>query len=325
MIAKRNTIFFTVVLLTGLITCSDDPYPVYNEGEVLWQVTEVPVLYTFSEMEPALTPDGKCMVFKSVYSDFPNHSRLMKIDLATEEETMITAFGYGTDLSPDGQWLAFNSLYGGISKVKLNGDSLILLTSDDDFSPSWSPNGSSIIYNHSTNDMDSNDPAGLWQMSENGSNKHFKVKYANFPDFYPDGNTVIGAFTYSDGIKFPVYNILTGHNLHIVKTDGAKEYSKPRVSPDGQKILFSNLNGITIMNSDGTSRDKIVPYKHFYEYKQGDYLGFIAESPSWHPDGKHIVYQHFAITEHTKCPDNMYCTYSENFKGIASIRLLRIE
>ena len=329
MTAKRNTIFFAVVLLAGLFTCSDDPYPVYNEGEVLWQGTELPVWFTYSEMEPAITPDGKYLIFRSVYSDFPNHTRLMKKDLTTEEETMITAFGYGIDLSPDGRWVAFNSSYGVISKIKLNGDSLLrlsVLPTGSDFSPTWSPDGKSIVYVH--HGGGASDPSGLWHILTNRTSNEYLFQSGGTPDFFPDGNRIISGKSIDNMSiwrKFLIHDIET--KMEIARLNATKDEDNryPKVSPDGNHIVYWNTKGVYVMDADGSDVFKVVPHKHFYEQKQGDYLGFMSMSPSWHPDGKHIVYQHFAITEHIICPDNMYCTYSEAFKGIASIRLLRIK
>lgn len=310
-------------LFTIMVGCSKDPYPVYNEGEVLWQLEGEWSYDSGAEMEPLMSPDGQSFIYVNVYSKQSDFFSLMKYNLITNMSSTLHPFGYALDISPDGQWVAFNSNYGVISKIKLNGDSLQILTANEDFSPTWHPNNKSIVYYHSSGNV--NDPGGMFLLRDDNSKSLVAVS-AGHPDFFPDGNKIISTKGFDQTVwkKFLIHDINT--KTEIARLDGSvnENNSNPKVSPDGKEILFVDYKSIYNMQADGRGLKRILPYKHFYENKQGDYLGFLASSPSWHPDGKHIIYQHFAITEHWTCPTGFNCTDLETFKGIVSIRKLKV-
>jgi len=316
-------IAFTLMLLSGLSSCNDEPYPQYNEGELLWQVTELPVWYSIPEMGPILLPDETHLIYSNI-----NSPKINLVNIKSGQVSLISSFGYAADLSPDAQWIAFNSSYGIISKIKVNGDSLTklsALSSGGDFSPTWSPDGKSIVYVHHGNS--NAEPGGLWQISNNFNDHKYIASSGGVPDFFPDGKRIISSKVIGQSIwrKFFIHDIESGQEINVLDATVNESNLYPKVSPDGQSIVYWNPTGIYVMKEDGSGVHKILPYKHFYETKKGELLGFIAEHPSWHPDGKHIVYQHFAFTEYYKCPENMACTFSESFKGIVSIRKLKVK
>ncbi|MBX2941686.1 MAG: PD40 domain-containing protein [Cyclobacteriaceae bacterium] len=319
---RSKWIIFIIVIL-WLYSCSDDPYPVYDEGEIIWQVTEQPVLFVESFTEPLMAPDTKQIVFRSAYAEFPNKGRLVVHNLDTGLETVIAQFGYNADISPDGEWVAFNSSYGVISKIKLNGDSLSampLVSISENFAPAWGPDNQ-LSYFHGS--YDKNEQGGIFVYDNDSSNK-FITANGPYSDFFPDGKRIISSKKIDQSIwtKFLINDIIANEELSRLDASVNEDNRNPKVSPDGNQILYWNGVGIYIMQSDGTKVRLVLPGRHFYEGKQGDNLGFLAFSPSWHPDGKHIIYQHFAITEYIKCPD--FCLYSELIYGIVSIWQLRV-
>lgn len=315
-----------IIVLAGLFTCTDESYPVYNEGVVLFELNSEPFFFNSEFTEPLVTPDGNSILYIDRYSTNGPKGGLKIRSLISDKERTLTNLGYAADISSDGQWIAYNSSYGVISKIKFNGDSLAVITSSGsgDFNPNFSSEDMSIIYEHHSGGGP--DLSGIWRIFMQGNAKEYLVDAGGNPYLFSNNNSVITTkyFANTSGSKFLIHDLETKELISILDPSPGKNNTNPQIDPHGETILYSNDDGIFIRFSNG-SRNSILPYKHIYEHRQGDYLGFIAVSPSWHPDGKHIVYQHFAITEHTKCPDNMYCTYSENFKGIASIRLLRIE
>lgn len=296
------------------VGCNNDPYPIYQEGEVLWQMSDQVGYSSGADMEPLITPDGLELVYVNVYGK-QDQFKLMKLNLFSNQQSIIHSFGYAADISPDGQWLAFNSSYGAISKIKLNGDSLQLLTANDDFTPDWSPDGTLIAFSNASCGT-SGYPAlcGLSIIEKSGNNKKL-IGGGGVDNLWVSNDKI---FAGGDG-----YLDISGNQIVPFEVPKENMYHVS-FSTDYEKILYWNLEGIWQIDPNGNNKISLIPYKHFYESKKGDYLGFLASSPSWHPDGKHIIYQHFAITEHLTCPTGFSCTDTETFKGIVSVRKLKV-
>jgi len=199
--------------------------------------------------------------------------------------------------------------------VKLNGDSLQLLTANNDFTPDWNPDGTLLIFSNAECGTSGYPKlCGLSIIEKSGDNKRL-IGGGGVDNLWVSNDRI---FAGGDG-----YFDLSGKKIGSFTVPVENMY-RVSFSPDYNKILYWNRDGIWFIDPNGNNKSRIIPYKHIYETKKGDYLGFLASSPSWHPDGKHIVYQHFAITEYTTCPANMNCTYDEIFKGIVSIRKLKV-
>lgn len=100
------------------------------------------------------------------------------------------------------------------------------------------------------------------------------VQNATDPGFSPDGQFIVYHSSAPESL-----------GLRIIKVDGSGDQAlttiasdrNPRFSPDGTRILFSNIdnNTLVIINRDGSGRREI---------GQGKF-------PDWSPDGSRIVYQ----------------------------------
>ncbi|MFC1573555.1 hypothetical protein ACFL30_00060 [Candidatus Latescibacterota bacterium] len=146
--------------------------------------------------------------------------------------------------------------------------------------PTWSPDGSKIIFSSSRNRKTSFE---FFIMNADGSNHTrlpFVKGWCGRPGWSPDGKKVL----FDAGLKgnFEIFTMnLDGTDLVNISNnpswDGMADWS-----PDGTKILFvSNRDvdhEIFVMNTDGTNVIKLTDN----EYKD--------TTPSWSPDGTQIVF-----------------------------------
>jgi len=180
----------------------------------------------------------------------------------TGDEVKITdrrsTVSYEPSISPDGQWVVFESHEldvednGIVTKFKIDGSSeYIRLTSstDDCRQPNWSPNGDKILYQKfEAGQWD------IWIMDTDGANQ-FKVTSGTGDKtdacFTQDGQYII----FSTDFDLELVNI-----YRITVTGGTPErlsnYSgydgAPSISSDGSKIVFESFDGFPD-GSQGTS------------------------------------------------------------------------
>lgn len=155
--------------------------------------------------------------------------------------------------------------------------------------PTWSPDGTRIIYNHEgitrisvggSYHTDS-DSAGHWMMNADGTNPHLILKGNDInADWSPDSKWIVfevGSQIY----KAPI----GGDSLDTAKikqlTFGGRNFF-PAWSPDGQWIAYNrsicegpNICGIWMMTSSGTNHQFLAAY--------GNY-------PDWNPYGAKILF-----------------------------------
>jgi TolB protein len=155
---------------------------------------------------------------------------------------------YEPSLSPDGEWVVFESHIldiednGIITKYKINGSSSYLeLTNpeEDCRQPNWSPEGNKILYQKRTNGQ-----WHIWIMNTDGSNK-IKItnNIGNCTDasFSSDGQSII----FSSDYQVSLANIYTlsidGTNLtKLTAFDGYDGATS--ISTDGKNLTFESSN-----------------------------------------------------------------------------------
>ena len=181
------------------------------------------------------------------------------------------------DPSPDGMKIAFTRLNtSGIFTINADGTNLVNLTPGaHGSSPSWSPDGSKIVFGRNFNgDYD------IMVMNADGSNV---VNLTNSPgvgddepSWSPDGTRIVF-----------VREVGGGDTIHVMNADGSNDVSlgaggrDPSWSPDGTKIAYHTLGGdfkIFVMNADGSNPVQIST--------TGNDDGFA----DWSPDGTRIVF-----------------------------------
>lgn len=210
---------------------------------------------------PALSPDGKWVVFSSKRDgDYD----LYRIQLDTSQLHQITNDHYGNirpRWSPDGRWILFGSRRNNnkdLYRVRVDGVHFERLTFDEhiDTSPRWSPDGQWIVFasergggNH------------LYLMRPDGSDLEQLTYYsAMSPEWSPDGQWVI----------FSSYCSLQRWNIYL--TSPARS-SPPPITPSERWERFGSLC------------DASDPSLQQLTFTDG-----YDEEPQWSPDGQWIIF-----------------------------------
>lgn len=226
---------------------------------------------TYADGFPALSPDGKKIVFDSnrlrADGEPLNTSDLFVMNADGTEQISLTR-GSSATWSPDSGKIAFHASASGKGQPinalpgAASTDSDIFVMSVDDFlknrarpknltnnpaaiddDPDWSPRGQQILFtSHAVTDVtDNHATAEIYVVDADGTGKPQRL------------------------------------------TNNAEEERAPAWSPDGKRIVFCCRRGgsdleICIMNADGTGQVQLT------DNTIGDL------TPSWSPDGKQIVF-----------------------------------
>src|SRR5262245_3632295 len=192
----------------------------------------------------------------------------------------------------------------------------ITFTPPADGSPSWSPDGTKIVF---YSDRDGN--AEIYVMQADGSHPTRLTRTAaseGYPNFSPDGGK-ISFDTDRDG-NFEIYVMnADGSNPTRLTRDPARDVSASW-SPDGRKIAFmSDRTGefeVWVMNADGSQPTRMTDFGSNW-------------FPRWSPDGARLAYhvgrdihvlnlQERRYARLTIDPDNgMYPAWSPDGRRIA--------
>ncbi len=178
--------------------------------------------------------------------------------------------------SADGTQIVY-VLNDGIWKAKADGSDpvKVLNASSTDFEPTWSPDGTKIIFWSSRVGapqifLVDADGANLTQLTNGGP--------SFYPSFSPDGTKIL-FHTVGVGIRTMLPD---GTNIEAIA--GTINAQRPRWSPDGTKIVYNQGAGgssywqIFTMDTDGSNKTNITDNS-----RQNTY-------PDFSPDGTKIVY-----------------------------------
>ncbi len=166
--------------------------------------------------------------------------------------------------SPDGSKIVFyRGNPTGLHRMNADGSGVIQLTTGFDSYPSYSSDGESIVFVRNQR---------IFKMNADGSNQTQLTTQAgdNHPAFSPNGAKI--AFT-------------RANTIYTMNADGTNQTplintfsNMPSYSPDGRNIVYIGGSGIFVMNADGTNQVLIK-------------LASISSSrPSYSPDGTKILY-----------------------------------
>ena len=163
-----------------------------------------------------------------------------------------------------------------------DGTGLQLLTSGDrsDLRPSWSPDGTRIVFTGVSRGDDvydlyvlSLDTLGVLQLTDDSH-------YDDYAGWSPDGDLIIFSSRRDGDVEIFVMNP-DGTDQRQITNNTEGDWA-PNWSPDGTQILFvSNRDSdpeIFVMNPDGTDQRQIT------NNTEGDW------APNWSPDGTQILF-----------------------------------
>ncbi len=156
----------------------------------------------------------------------------------------------------------------------------LLGISSEDSSPSWSPDGTRIVFTSGKDEQNSD----IYIMNADGSNPTRLTDNPasdRSPSWSPDGQKI--AFSSNKDGNLEIYVMDTDGSNQTRLMDNPANDTDPSWSPDCSRIIFgSNRDGnweIYSMNADGSNQSRMT------DNSVGD------GSPSWSPDGTRIVFR----------------------------------
>jgi Tol biopolymer transport system component/serine/threonine protein kinase len=241
----------------------------------------------------SISADGKKLAY-SVFNYTSNiwSSRIPKGEAISISEAQPVTEGNqaieGIGVSPDGQWLAFDSNRSGnqdIYKMPMGGGELQKLTThpSDDFMPSWSPDGKEIVFysfRKGNRDIHLMTPEG--RLIQQITNDPAQERY---PDWSPNGNQLV---FYSDKTGRQELYLISRESKNLewgtprqLTFDGG---SYPRWSPDGSLIAYTWGASLRVISPEGGDPRILV--------SSDDPATIPAPRfPEWSDDGRTIYYK----------------------------------
>ncbi len=221
---------------------------------------------------------------KVYYTDV--NGSIKKADLdGSNAQTVLNVSADHVSPSPNGTKLVFDNFNGGdfdlhVANFDGTNNVKILGTSSSDSHPSWSPDGTKIVYVCN---------GGSQQICTVNADGTGRVQLTNEsldndnPSWSPDGTKIVYQKTAgSNGVDVFVMNA-DGSNKTALANTSAHE-QEPRWSPDGTKIVYSRfidntyLYEVYRMNADGSGQTRLTTHTEY------------DVSPAYSPDGTKIYY-----------------------------------
>lgn len=212
---------------------------------------------------PAWLPDGSALIF-----DRPANGsqEIFRLALASGSETQLTsnpkAFDAVASVSPDGQWIAFDSnrLPDELAKIFLmrpdgTHQHILFTTGASVGHAAWSPDGMRIAFRQRANAQTRLSELHVFDR-RSGEIRALTANGATnaSPAWSPDGTRLVFTSTVSGDPEVHMLQLDTGELRQLTNSPG-NDY-RASFSPNGKLIAFcSNRNGrfrLYVMNADGT-------------------------------------------------------------------------
>lgn len=246
---------------------------------------------------PTLSNNGAKIAFTSYDNNYYYYLYIIDIDGQNQKLLSKAKQFCGSPVwSPDDNRIAFvknDNNVGGtydIYSIQTDGSNEMRLTNqNDNFSPQFSSDNTSIIFSSSNNNT-----TGIYKMDIDGGNKQLltpKNKSFGDPRISPNGNKILITSNDRNGSQIFVMNS-DGSNLKQITFTVSSKYldtgfprdgnGNPVWSPNGDKLAYvSYENGspdIFIINSNGTGNKRLTD------------TPLRDENPVWTKDGNYILF-----------------------------------
>lgn len=245
----KKLIWLVIGFLVLTAFSCDKKLPVVDYPVLPYQVDHQPAVFTDSQGK-------KTIAYRHTAGDQPG---IYLCDFEQRKpRLLIRSPAYGISFSPDGNWITFSDQR--IWKIKVNGDSLTQLVSDEEgeaFFPDWSPDGSKIAF-----DIGLGPKKGIYLMDPDGANQQRAIDGRD-PAWSPEGSrlyytgwtdSIVTDTTY---MEIYCFEFATGQEKRLTYLRRPWFTSEPSVSPTGDKIAFTlqqkrgELSEVWIMGKNG--------------------------------------------------------------------------